>query len=272
MASTDAAAWSHLKVSPARTRDITAQACCATSVNSPHDLADDDLAREVYCVLGISIDAVRMSVALDRLEAAASCTAPFLVSTPNLNFLVTSRGDRDFRETLLTSDLCIADGMPIVWIARLTGIPIRERVAGSDMFEALKAHASHKLRVYLFGGPDGMAAAAARALNAGGDGLRCVGSMSPGFGSIEEMSRSEIVDEINASDADFLVVALGAKKGQAWLLRNHHHLRIPIRAHLGATINFQTGAVRRAPAALRRWAWNGCGASKRSRAMAALLG
>ena len=43
------------------------------------------------------------------------------------------------------------------------------------------------------------------------------------------------------------------KKGQLWLLHNHERLKIPVRAHLGATINFTAGKVRRAPAAFRRW-------------------
>ena len=115
------------------------------------------------------------------------------------------------------------------------------------------------LTVYLLGGADGVAAAAARALDAAAGALRCVGSMSPGFGSVEDMSRPEIIDAVNASHADFLAVALGAVKGQAWLVRNHDRLRIPVRAHLGATINFATGAVRRAPAMIRQlgleWLW-----------------
>jgi N-acetylglucosaminyldiphosphoundecaprenol N-acetyl-beta-D-mannosaminyltransferase len=50
-----------------------------------------------------------------------------------------------------------------------------------------------------------------------------------------------------------LAAALGAKKGQAWLLRNHHRLRVPVRVHLGATINFQAGTLKRAPARMRSW-------------------
>src|SRR5205823_4093092 len=48
-------------------------------------------------------------------------------------------------------------------------------------------------------------------------------------------------------------------KGQEWLVRNHSRLTIPIRSHLGATINFQAGTVRRAPEFLRavgmEWLW-----------------
>jgi N-acetylglucosaminyldiphosphoundecaprenol N-acetyl-beta-D-mannosaminyltransferase len=73
------------------------------------------------------------------------------------------------------------------------------------------------------------------------------------------MSRDHIIDEVNSSHADILVAALGAKKGQLWLLRNHDRLRIPVRAHLGATINFAAGNVRRAPSAVRslglEWLW-----------------
>jgi N-acetylglucosaminyldiphosphoundecaprenol N-acetyl-beta-D-mannosaminyltransferase len=89
--------------------------------------------------------------------------------------------------------------------------------------------------------------------------LACVGMMCPGFGTVDEMSRDDIIHKVNSSRADFLVAALGAKKGQLWLQRNHRHLRIPIRAHLGATINFQAGTIRRAPRILRQlgleWLW-----------------
>lgn len=214
----------------------------------------DDFAREVYGVLGIPVDAIDMATALRWIEAAASGTAPFLISTANLNFLVTSRSDEDFRESLLLSDLCTADGMPIVWIARLLGIPIHARIAGSDIFEALKStQNARRLKMFLFGGGEGAAAAACNRLNAEHAGMTCAGSFYPGYGTIEEMSADAILDIINASDSDFLAAALGAKKGQAWLMRNHDRLRVPIRVHLGAAINFQAGMLKRAPARLQKW-------------------
>src|SRR5207244_10946213 len=79
------------------------------------------------------------------------------------------------------------------------------------------------------------------------------GVLDPGFGSVEEMSRDHIIDKVNAGAADFLAVSLGAKKGQLWLHRNHQRLTIPVRAHLGVTVNFQAGTVKRAPLRLRAW-------------------
>ena len=102
------------------------------------------------------------------IEAAAANKVPFFISAPNLNSLVNMQSDADFRELFLQSDLCPVDGMPIVWIAQLCGVPIESRIAGSDIFDALKARHSfaNPLKVFLFGGPEGVADAACQALNA----------------------------------------------------------------------------------------------------------
>ena len=222
----------------------------------------DQLRREVYGLLGMPIDVVDMAAVLRKIERAISDGAPFLLSTANLNFLMMSRKDTEFRDVLLLSDLCSADGIAIVWLGRLLGVPIKQRIAGADIFDRLKSKkiTGNQLKVFLFGGEEGIAETACRKLNAqSGISMSCVGSFYPGSGSVDDMSTPTIIDAINASDADFLAVALGAKKGQAWLQRNHARLRIPVRVHLGATINFQAGTLKRAPAVMRRlgfeWLW-----------------
>ena len=205
--------------------------------------------------LGLPIDAVNLVTVVQRIEGAAVNRATLLISTPNLNFLVSSLSDPEFRESLLDSDLCPPDGAPIVWIAQLLGLPIKERVAGSDLLDRLRAGGTgiRRLAIFLFGGAKGVAAAAAARLNAEADGLNCVGTMDPGFCEVGEMSQDHVMDAVNSSGADFLVLSLGAKKGQLWLQRNHHRLTIPIRAHLGAAVNFQAGLIRRAPPIVRAW-------------------
>jgi N-acetylglucosaminyldiphosphoundecaprenol N-acetyl-beta-D-mannosaminyltransferase len=226
-----------------------------------HPTLVDDLSREVYCMLGIPVDDIRMPSTVERIEAAIANKWPFLISTPNLNFLINSQSDACFRETLVFSDLCPPDGMPLIWIGRLIGIPLRERVAGADILEALQSKRSVQRppKLFLFGGAEGIAAKAGQAINSVSDGLSCVGFLYPGFDSAQQMSSEKMISEINASDADFLVVALGAKKGQSWLRRNHGRLTIPVRAHLGATMNFYAGTVTRAPLFFRRfgleWLW-----------------
>jgi N-acetylglucosaminyldiphosphoundecaprenol N-acetyl-beta-D-mannosaminyltransferase len=221
----------------------------------------DEFAREVYGFMGVPIDVTSLGAMVRNIEKAAANATPMLISTTNVNFLRTSRRDSDFRASLILSDICTADGMPIVWLGRLLGIPMKERVAGSDLFDLLKCTRSTRpLKVFLFGGAKGVAATAEAKLNAQqGGGVICAGSLYPGYGSVEEMSTDAIIDTINGSGADILAVALSAPKAHQWLQLNRERLTIPVRAHFGATINFQAGTKRRAPKRMQQcgleWLW-----------------
>lgn len=218
-----------------------------------------DFERDVYCLLGLPFDAVNMTDAIRIVRTAAAQRTSCFISTPNLNFLIGCRTDRQFRASVINSDLSIADGMPLVWIARLLGIPIRERVPGAGLFEDLRNNAAQPLSVYFFGGPEGVAETACNRLNAESSGMRCTGFASPGFGSIDDMSSKATIAAINASNADFLLVSLGAKKGQAWIEHNRGQISVPVISHLGAVVNFVAGRLKRAPSRLQRngleWLW-----------------
>jgi len=115
--------------------------------------------RDIVCVLGLPFDTVDLAQAVEKIRAAAFSNARCFVSTPNLNFLIAAQRDPGFRDSVLRSDLSLADGAPIVWIARCLGLPLTERVAGASVFEALRAHEGPPLTVFFFGGPPGVAAA-----------------------------------------------------------------------------------------------------------------
>ncbi len=218
-----------------------------------------DFTRDVYGLLGLPFDAVSMTQAVDRIRRAVSNRQRCFLSTPNLSFIIGCLTDRKFRDSVINSDLSVADGMPLVWIARLLGIPIQERVTGSGIFEALRGDLSSRISVYFFGGPEDVAERACQKLNAEAGGIVCAGYECPGFGSIVEMSDESAIARINASGADFLVVALGAKKGQAWIEHNRHRITVPVISHLGAVVNFVAGTVHRAPVWMQRsgleWLW-----------------
>src|SRR5438874_4318435 len=84
-------------------------------------VSTDDLSRDVYGLLGIPIDASNRDSVFKRVLAAAAEGQPFLLSTPNVNFMMESKRDPEFRDSVLCSDLCCVDGMPIVWLAMLFG-------------------------------------------------------------------------------------------------------------------------------------------------------
>ena len=165
-------------------------------------------------------------------------------------------------KTVYDSDLSLLDGMPLLWVARLIGTGLREKSSGSDLFQELwrrSGPSEERLRVYLFGGMEGVAECACRKIGAAPGGIECAGFLDPGFGSIDALSRPEILSEINRSGADSLVIALGARKGQLWIDRNRGHLKIPIVSHLGAVLNFVAGNVKRAPVWMQKagleWVW-----------------
>ncbi len=221
---------------------------------------EKDFSRNLWCLLGLTFDAVDINQTVIEVLSSANKHEPCFLSTPNLNFLCAAQTDKAFKESVINSDLSIADGFPIVLTAKLLGISLPQRVAGSDLIEHLyRRNTDVPLKVFFFGGEAGVGEKACRTINRKPAGLTAVGHFVPGFGSVEEMSSPEIIDLINRHDIEFLIVALGAKKGQAWIELNRQRLKAPVISHLGAVINFFAGSVQRAPVWIQKtgleWLW-----------------
>ena len=222
-----------------------------------------DLSRNVIGLLGLPFDLVTIEQALQAVRTAVHQRKRLFLSTPNLFFLIHSQRDTLFRQSVINSDLSVADGMPLVWMSRWLGVPLPGRVTGADLFQRLSEEVvppGHSpIKVYFFGGPPGAAQAAGRNLNRTARGMVCVGHAAPGFGSVDDMSAPELLMHIDASGADFLVVALGAVKGQEWIQRNRGLLQVPVISHLGAVVNFAARSVTRAPMWMQdiglEWLW-----------------
>jgi len=218
-----------------------------------------DFDRKVYCVLGLPFEVINKAGAVERVRKSARDRTACFIATPNLNWLRISLTDDHFRNSVIHSDLIHLDGMPLVWIAWLLRVPIKQRLTGSDLFEALRKDSGKPLSVFFFGGPEGAAEAACRRLREESSGLTCGGFLTPGYVSVDEMSSDETIARINASNADFLVVSLGAAKGQAWIERNRQRLTVPVVSHLGSVVNLVAGTLSRAPHWMRRmgleWLW-----------------
>ena len=79
-----------------------------------------DFSRNVHCVFGLPFDAVTLEQAVAAIRTAIARRSPCFFSTPNLNFLIAGQTNAAFRASVVHSDLSLADGMPIVWLARLS--------------------------------------------------------------------------------------------------------------------------------------------------------
>lgn len=222
-----------------------------------------DLGRDVHALLGLVFDRIDLGGAVRHIQHCVATRRPCFLSTPNVNFVAAAAHDSVFRGSVLRSDLSVADGFPIVLAARWMGLAFPGRVAGADLFERLQAAGRSAerspIKLFLFGGPAGVGARAATQLNEQALGFECVGHDEGGFGDIEAMSSPATIERINASGAEFVLVALGAKKGQAWIERNRARLQAPVISHLGAVINFAAQSIERAPPRVQRlgleWVW-----------------
>ena len=217
-----------------------------------------DFTRPYYCVFGIAFDHVRMADVLERAGASLGQRHRLVVSTPNVNNIVAAQVDAGFRDSVGRCNLVVADGMPLVWVARMLGIKAR-RIAGSDFFERLMHGEAGPLKVFFFGGPEGVAEKASTRLSLMSGAMKGAGGLYPGFGSVAEMAADHVAHNINQSRPDFLIVALGTAKGQAWIEQIQPRLHVPMISHLGAVVNFAAGTIRRAPWVLQasgmEWMW-----------------
>lgn len=219
-----------------------------------------DFQRDVWCLFGLPVDNLTMASTKALLRERVNQEGTTVLSTINVNWVVQSFSDAEFRSAILNSDLVTLDGKPLLWLAKLLGCPMRETVPGSSLIaELLEEETDKPLTIFLFGGEGNAAELAMERINQRGGGLRAIGALNPGFGTVEQMSTIAIIDAINSTNPDILLVALGAKKGTQWIERNRHKLNAKIISHLGATINFLAGTVKRSPHFMQgmglEWVW-----------------
>lgn len=196
------------------------------------------------------IDALGFEQALDAIERLALSGAGGAVYTPNVDHLVTAERSPAFREAYAAASLSLADGMPLLWAARLLGTPLPAKVSGSDLFEPLMARAAAVgLGVYLLGGTPEVSAAAETQLTSAG--VRITGRSSPLIQATGGPEEAALAAQIRESGARLAVIALGSPKQELFIHRNRQQLGPVVALGLGAAMDFATGAVRRAPRLLQ---------------------
>lgn len=223
------------------------------------------ISNQTLAVLGVPVDPCSMDQVIGEIDQAAMDRRSLLLSTINANFLVQSHASQRFRLSLLVSDICTIDGIGMLLMSKI--VAAREkltRVSGADIMQRLierrQTPSGRPLRVFFFGGQPGVAERARDKVNAlNPRAICCVGALNPGFGDMDELSSPSFIAEINDVEPDFLIVSLGAARGQEWILRNRAALTVPVCAHLGAALNFVAGSVKRAPPAWQamglEWLW-----------------
>lgn len=212
--------------------------------------------RKLIIILGVPVDDLNLEETLDRIgelvERGRTRGKSHQVVTINADFVVKAMGDPELRYLLQEADLATADGMPLVWGARLLGVSLESRVAGADLVPALAERAAQKgYKLYLLGAAPGIADRAAHILQERYPGLQIVGVCSPSYSSVLEMDTS-VLDEIKAARPDILLVAFGNPKQEKWIGMYRRQLKVPVMIGIGGTLDLIAGDKKRAPLWMQR--------------------
>ena len=187
------------------------------------------------------------------LEAIAELVARGeggFVVTPNVDHVCLAETSMPLRDAYRRAALSLADGMPLLWLARAMRHPLPEKVSGSDLVEPLMARAAAAgWKVFLLGGAADVGPRAAEILRARHRGLNIVGTLSPPLGfDRDPVQNGRVISAIAAAGTHVLLVALGCPKQELWMAAQEKSLRPAVALGIGATLDFIAGRVRRAPA------------------------
>lgn len=201
-------------------------------------------------MLGVPFDNVTTAQTVALIEDMVESRQPHHLVTANVDFLVQAARDVELHRILTDANLVLCDGMPLVWVSRLLGNPLPERVAGSDLVPLLIETAVRKqYRLYFLGATPESASQAVANLQRKHPQVVIAGHYSPPIASLFEMDHAEICRRIREAKPDLLFVSFGCPKQEKWIAMHYRDLGVPVSVGVGATIDFLAGKVVRAP----RW-------------------
>ena len=195
-------------------------------------------------ILNVQIQSITENGLLDSLKEG-------VLVTPNVDHLVKLQRDREFYDVYQKAEWVVCDSKILYLLSKLLKHPLPEAIPGSSFFTAYYTyHKNDKdCRIFLLGAKEGIAAKAMERIN-GKVGRRIVvGAHSPSFGfEKNEQECEDIIDIVNKSGANVLLVGVGAPKQEKWIMKYRERMpSVRLFMALGATIDFEAGTLKRAP-------------------------
>ncbi len=215
---------------------------------------------QTVVILGIPFNDVSFADTVEWVRQRVVSRRPAYIATVNMDFIMQAWRDPELQRILLEADLVVADGIPIVWLSRLVGPGLKERVTGSDLVPMLAALAAREgFSLFCLGGAPGVAEKAAGNLVERNPGLRIAGCYSPPKADLLNMDNPGILSRVAAADPHILLVAFGAPKQEKWVNQHIRKWRVPVAIGVGGSLDFLAGMQKRAPQLVRKlaleWLW-----------------
>lgn len=185
-------------------------------------------------------------------HAASIATHCQTVANVNLHSLCLAQESAELRECIGSAEAVHIDGMAVIVLCRLLGIPARRehRVTYIDWLDPLLANAARdRLRVFFLGSRPGIGEQAGEIIRRRHPELQI--ASHHGYFDVRRGSRenTRVVDRIHRFDADLLLVGMGMPRQERWILENRDRLRVGVCLPCGATMDYLTRAIPTPP----RW-------------------
>ncbi|MGL6174202.1 MAG: WecB/TagA/CpsF family glycosyltransferase [Cellulosilyticaceae bacterium] len=203
--------------------------------------------RKTVSILDIPVDQVTMDEAVKKIERFVAEDKCHMVFTPNPEIIMLAKTNKDMEQTLLEADLVVPDGIGVVIASKvLKGEVLPERVAGFDLVQNTMKQAVDKgYKYYFFGSKPEVAELAATEMKKKYPGIQIVGCRD---GYFKQEDIPKIIEEINESEANILLVALGAPKQELWISTYKEQLKhVKVAMGVGGSLDGMAGIVKRAP-------------------------
>ena len=196
-------------------------------------------------LLGVPIDVLTRPQLLDRVAALADGADRSTVGYVNMHVLDRVGAHPDLLDFFRSLDLCYCDGKGVVLAARVQGDLLPERMTGADWIWDLAAAAEGRWRLCWIGSDPGVTAQAAEVLVQRYPRLEIV--THHGYHAKQGPENEAFIQQINAAEADIVLVGMGTPVQERWVLANRPAMDAPVVWCLGATADFISGRVSRGP-------------------------
>lgn len=205
-------------------------------------------------LFGMKVDVIALESAVEVAVQASSGEASLIV-TPNLDHLQRFLRDENFRALYSSAKLVLADGMPIVWLAKMLNGTKIQRITGIDFFEAcLVAAEERNIQIGIIGGTQQILDRASERLRAKYPSFQQIYTAAPAESDLENPTYiSNLRNLLSDSRPKIVALCLGSPK-QEQVFRNIFQKSgiIGVFIGAGATVDFLSGAKRRCPTLLQK--------------------
>src|SRR5712692_1028852 len=170
-------------------------------------------------LLGVRVHMVQISDVIRQMEHwIREPQKSHFIAFTNIHGMTKAQRDAAFKEILNSADLDVADGMPLVWMSRIRGYPLRRRVYGPELMLTFCEQTCRKgYRHFFYGGAPGAPGQLAHMLRTRCPGLHVAGTYSPPFRPLTGKEDEEIVAIIQRAAPDILWVGLSNGKQERWM-------------------------------------------------------